>query len=289
MEEYKQYLSDHADDAERAAAAQVLEGLEALRLEAKVQQVATERADLYRRIFRRRVFMAVIVLTLGAAAAYIMFRKKETPAPTSAPVPSSEQPSEAPTERPLLRPNTTPPPLPPESASTDQPIAQLNPGERLADPRYPAPEPALIRGDANENKALKTLLNRLWYTHYPLTGLKTGDVFSKADTYFKKRDFTAAYLELMQLEGALTGNDTLGYLKGYCLLEMGEGKEAMHYFDPLQGRHAGWEPQLQWYRGLAMLLADEQARALTLFRELAGRPKHPYQRQAEKAVGLLRK
>lgn len=281
MEEYKQYLSDHADDAERAAAAQVLEGLEALRLEAKVHQVATERADLYRRIFRRRIFMAVIVLTLGAAAAYIIFMKKETPAPSTPPVPS--------TDKPLLRPNTTPTPLPPEATSTDKPIAQLDPGERLADPRYSAPEPALIRGDANENKALKTLLNRLWYTHYPLAGLKTGDVFSKADTYLKKRDFTGAYLELMQLEGTLTGNDTLGYLKGYCLLEMGEGKEAMHYFDPLQGRHAGWEPQLQWYRGLAMLLADEQSKALTLFRELAGRPKHPYQRQAEKAVGLLGK
>ena len=85
----------------------------------------------------------------------------------------------------------------------------------------------------------------------------------------------------------MAGNDTLRYLKGYCLLEMGEGNEALTYFEPLQGRHAAWEPQLQWYRGLAMLLADKRPEALALFKRVAAKSGHLYRRQAEKALKLL--
>ena len=119
--------------------------------------------------------------------------------------------------------------------------------------------------------------------------MKISNAFKKADESLKKRDFKAAYLELERLEGQMTENDTLRYLKGYCLLEMGEGQEALTYFDRLQSRHPVWEPQLQWYRGLAMLLADERGKALALFQQLENQPKHPYRRQAEKAAGLLSK
>ena len=89
----------------------------------------------------------------------------------------------------------------------------------------------MIRGDETADKARKALLDQLWYTDYPLTGLKTSQSFTKADESLKKRDFNAAYLELGRLEGQMAQNDTLLYLKGYCLMEMGEGEEALAGFD----------------------------------------------------------
>jgi hypothetical protein len=37
-----------------------------------------------------------------------------------------------------------------------------------------------------------------------------------------------------------------------------------------------------------MLLAGERTETVTLFKQLAAQPKHPYRRQAEKAAGLIR-
>ena len=279
MEEHNQYLNDDADEAERRAAEQVMEGLAGLRLEAKLGQVAAERAALHRRIFWRRLFIAMVALVLVAGAAYLFFGKKEIVAPPPPVQPQQEQGPVPSTPAPSLEKT--------DNKKTNEPIAQLRPAERLPNPRYPAPEVTMIRGDADENKALKSLLDQIWYTAYPLSGLNAGNSFTKADESLKKRDFTAAYLELNRLEGQMAQTDTLHYLKGYCLLEMGEGQEALTYFDPLQGRQAAWEPQLQWYRGLALLLAAEREKALALFKQLAARSNHPYRRQAEKAAGLL--
>jgi len=283
MEDYKQYLSDNADENEHRAAQQVMDGLNGLRLEAKVGEVAAERAALYRRIFWRRIFITIVALALVAGAAYLFFWKKETPAALPPVLQQQEQYPAPPAEI------QTPPVEKTDDKKASKPIAQLPPAERLPNPRYPAPEATMIRGDETADKARKALLDQLWYTDYPLTGLKTSQSFTKADESLKKRDFNAAYLELGRLEGQMAQNDTLLYLKGYCLLEMGEGNEALTYFDRLQGRHPAWEPQLQWYRGLAMLLTDEREKALALFKQLETQPKHPYRRQAEKAAGVLSK
>lgn len=284
MEEDKQNLSDDADEDERRAAEQVMEGLAGLRLEAKVGEVAAERAALYRRRLSRRIFISLVALALVAGAAYLFFGKKEMPDAPPPVLQQQEQKNPAPPSE-----NQTPPVEKTDDKKASEPIAQLPPSERLPNPRYPAPEAAMIRGDETTNKARKALLDQVWYTDYPLTGLKISNAFKKADESLKKRDFNAAYLELERLEGQMTENDTLRYLKGYCLLEMGEGGEALAYFDRIQGRYATWESQLQWYRGLAMLLTDERRRALSLFKQLETRPKHPYRREAEKAVRLLSK
>ena len=276
MEEHKQYLSDDADETERRAAELVMEGLAGLRLEAKVAQVAAERAAFYRRRFWRRVFFAGGALTLLASAVYFFLGKKAMPAP-SPPIEQPKDPS-------ILRPNPVPSA---DKKSSSGPIAQLRPDERLPPTRDTAPGLDMIRGDAAADKKTKHLLDQVWYTDYPLKGLRTGDAFAKADELLKKRDFEAAYLELEDLEGQFSQNDTLRYLWGYCLLELGAGEEALEYFNALQGRHKDWEAQLQWYRGLALLLVHERAKALALFRQLAAQPKHPYRRQAEKAVRVF--
>jgi hypothetical protein len=78
-----------------------------------------------------------------------------------------------------------------------------------------------------------------------------------------------------------------GHLQGYCLLETGEGQEALLHFDQIQSRQLDWEPQLEWYRGLALLLADKKSEAIALFNVIAANAGHPYRRQARKALKLL--
>lgn len=276
MEDHRQYLSNNADEDERRAARQVMEGLAGLRLEAKLKEVAAERQLLERRAIWRRIFVWVIALALVVGAIYFVLGKKETPAaPTPTPQPQ-EQPATPPVHTP-----TSPVDKPLDKL---QPMAQRTPGERLPDPRYPAPESVLTRGGSGAQQVSKALLDQIWYTDYPLNGLNVGGQFAKVDALLKKRNFEDAFDALEQI----ADSDTTRYLKGYSLLGWGEGTEALVYFNALQGRHNTWEPQLQWYRGLALLLDDKSEKALALFQQIAQQPHHPYQRQARKAVGLLK-
>lgn len=276
MEDHRQYLSNNADEDERRAARQVMEGLAGLRLEAKLKEVAAERQLLERRTIWRRIFVWVIALALVVGAIYFVLGKKETPAaPTPTPQPQ-EQPATPPVHTP-----TSPVDKP---LDKPQPMAQRTPGERLPDPRYPAPESVLTRGGSGAQQVSKALLDQIWYTDYPLNGLSVAGQFAKVDALLKKRNFEDAFDALEQI----ADSDTTRYLKGYSLLGWGEGTEALVYFNALQGRHNTWEPQLQWYRGLALLLDDKSEKALALFQQIAQQPRHPYQRQARKAVGLLK-
>ncbi len=279
MEDFKQYLSDNADEAERRAAEQVMEGLTGLRLESKMNEVAAERQVLERRATWRRIFFGVIALALVAGAIFLVLGKKETTT-TPTPIPQKQEQPTSPTRDTPANPVQQP-------IEKQQPMAQLPPSERLPNPRYAAPE-VMTRGNDDPDAAQKALLDQVWYTDYPLKGLNVSGLLAKADEGLKKRDFMGAYLELGRLESQLAENDTLRYLKGYCLLEMGEGAEALTFFNAIQGRHSTWEPQLQWYRGLAMLLNSKEEKALALFQQLAKQAKHPYQRQARKAVGLIK-
>lgn len=298
MEDYEQYLSDNAEDDERRAAAQVMEGLAGLRLEAKLREVAAEQAVQHRRTLWRRLLFTLAALAFLAAVAYWFFSKNEaTPtAPPSekqapnAPAPSKEQ---APEQDKLEKPREKPPiaqikakeevPLPPDPIFPTFAIQD----EVIPEPLNAAPDLVAARGQGEANAALKALLDQLWYVTYPLQGLDVSRAFSSVDENLKKRDFTAAYLELEQLSSTQAANDTLHYLQGYCLLETGEGQEALLHFAQIQNRQLAGEPQLQWYRGLALLLADKRSEAIALFNVIAANSGHPYRRQARKALKLL--
>jgi len=299
MEEFEQYLSDDADDAERRAAAQVMEGLAGLRLEAKLREVAAEQAAQHRRRYWRRLLFILATLAFLAAVAYRFLNRN---APTSS-VPPSEKQAPAQTSPDT---NQTPIQNKVEKIEDRPPIAKLAPKEKapeplpepifsnealnneiIPEPLHAAPDLVATRGQGEANAALKGLLDRLWYVTYPLQGLDVSKAFPSVNENLKKRDFTAAYLELDQLSSTQTTNDTLHYLQAYCLLETGEGQEALLHFDQVQNRQLAGEPQLQWYRGLALLLADKRPEALALFNAIAASPGHPYRRQARKALKLL--
>lgn len=298
MEDYEQYLSNNAEDDERRAAAQVMEGLASLRLENKLREVAAEQAAQHRRTFWRRILFTLAALAFLAAVAYSFFDTNEA---TPAAPPSEKQAPNAPAPRK----EQTPEQDKLEKPREKPPIAQIKPKEEVPvppDPIFPtfalqdelipeplhaAPDLVAVRGENEANIALKALLDRLWYVDYPLLGLDISKAFPSIDEKLKKRDFTTAYLELEQLGNTLLANDTLHALQAYCLLQTGEGQEALLHFDQVQNRQLAWEPQLEWYRGLALLLADKKPEALAQFTTIAANPGHPYRRQARKAMKLL--
>ena len=298
MEKYEQYLSDNADDDERRAAAQVLEGLAGLRLEAKLREVVAEQAAQHRRPRWRRLLFTLAALAFLAAVAYWFFSKNvSTPSvpPIEKQAPSSPSPSkkQTPEQNKLEKPREKPPiaqikpqeevPVPPDPILPTFAIQD----EVIPVPLHAAPDLVAARGQGEANAALKALLDQLWYVDYPLLGLDVSEAFHSVDENLKKRDFTAAYLELEQLSSTQATNDTLHYLQAYCLLETGEGQEALLLFAQIQNRQLAGDPQLQWYRGLALLLADKRSEAIALFNVIAANAGHPYRRQARKALKLL--
>lgn len=161
-----------------------------------------------------------------------------------------------------------------------QPIASATP---LPDPFYPAPN---IRG-GGQDSARKALLDQIWYTDFPPAQTNFVAPFDESAQLLKDRKFPMAYVRLQILERDMPENDTLRFLKAYCLIEMGEGKEARLTFDALQSAPATWADYIQWYKGLAYFLEGNKDQTLQTFRAIKANPKHHFQKAGKKALDLL--
>ncbi|MCC6461466.1 MAG: tetratricopeptide repeat protein [Saprospiraceae bacterium] len=280
MEDVHKYLNDDGSPVDPESVQQVMEGLAMLRIEEKVAAVAAQRAALRRKRILRGLLLGALLAAL-VAAIWLVFTQSasDTPAPASSP---------SPVQPPAAPPDVTPSPAPPASKPR-QPIAQA-PASRLPDPRYPAPATQLrsLSGSAEDAKALKILLDQLWYTDYPIPGLQPTGAFAETDQLLSRREFTTAYARLDRLERKLPDNDTLRYLKGYCLLELGQGAEALAYLESLQGRVAAWDAPLDWYQALGLLQSGQQDKARAAFRRIAAQNGHPFQAYGKKGVELLK-
>lgn len=281
MEDFKQYLSEGADEREREAAKQVAEGLAGLRLEKKVAEVAAERQVLLRRRFWRRLILTATLVVI-AGVAFLIFRENQRVKHPSLQEPGIQQPI-ATDNPPNISPQT--PAKEQEEKKENAPIAQNQAPVGLPSPRFPSPS---VRGENKEDKAWKALLDQVWYTEYPIVDLQLSESFGKADQLLRVRDFSTAYVQLQRLERKMPENDTLFLLKGYCLMEMGEGAEALAYIEKIKVKPISWEPALQWNQGLSLLLMGDKAKALKVFQEIAASPNHPYLEQSKKAILVLR-
>jgi predicted Zn-dependent protease len=127
----------------------------------------------------------------------------------------------------------------------------------------------------------------VWHTDYPPPGFAVSGRFAQADALLKTRDFTGAYVQLQRLERNLPANDTLRFMKGFCMLEMGEGVEALTYLEGLGSRQPAWKMQVEWYRALGLLLSGDTRKARAAFRDIGATPGHTYRQQGMKAAQLL--
>lgn len=167
----------------------------------------------------------------------------------------------------------------------DQPIAITTLSEKLAPPLFPAPS---LRGENANSEIENELLNAIWYTTYPPENAQLGNSFEEINQFLAARDFSKAFIRLQFLERKMPANDSLFFLKSYCLLEMGEGGEALRYFKNKDNQVIIWESTTEWYRGLALLMTDNQAQAVATFESISQKNNHPFQQQAIKALSLIK-
>lgn len=207
-------------------------------------------------------------LALPPATAPTVDSLRQVPPQPGTGQPSSQEPAE---EKTKVQPN--------------RPIAQNQPVEELYLPMH---APRLRGSSASVDSSRQALLDAVWYTEYPPKGLHVNETFQQVDGLLRQRDFSKSYARLQLLERKMPANDTLFFLKGYCLLEQGEGSEALRYFDRIRTQSPVGKDLLEWYRGLAFLLLGEDGNAKKIFTTISGNPAHAFRRQAQRALKLLK-
>ncbi|MBV6441753.1 MAG: hypothetical protein DYG98_15715 [Haliscomenobacteraceae bacterium CHB4] len=227
-----------------------------------------------------------LVLLFCAAGYFFLISDRTTPASGETPSPQTPPSHESPQQTPGGHPenpgeNPILEPLKPK-IPTDRPVAGI---KRLPDPRYPAPN---IRGGGPQDTVLATLLDQIWYMDFPPAGARFAPPFDEAGQLLQQRDFSKAYLRLELLERTKTDNDTLRFLKGYCLLEMGQGGQAVDYLEQTADDKPTWSEYRQWYRALGLLLSGDGDEAKKVLEMIRNAPKHHFQRQSAKALELLK-
>lgn len=287
-EERQRFEQKLAEDPISRTELRLREGLRQVHLKEKVSQVATLRKRWQRQRFWR--FFGLSGLLAGLVISLLVFlfqsAKKTVPEETSKDFPGTtlQNPSNP---KQKAAEQKQPGNSIPSSAQKNKkrytgPIADISQDE-LDSPLYPSPN---VRGENEENPAWKALLDKIWYTDYPFANTTLSETFLPVDQLLKARDFGSAYVRLQRLERTVT-NDTLSYLKGYCLLEMGEGAAAFSSFAGLEVNQPNWTPTLEWFRGLSLLIAGEKEKAITQFKTVAAQANHPYRLQSERAIKLL--
>lgn len=175
--------------------------------------------------------------------------------------------------------------IPKQEVSTEEgPIASQKTISDLTPPPYPSPT---VRGQQEVDENWKALLDQVWYTNYLPKDYKLSTSLKQADSLLQNRDFPAAYVRLKTLERQLPDNDTLQMMKGYCLLEMGQGQEALYYFNELESAHPDWKDYLDWHRGLACLIMKDKQQAVQWMNKVVSEEDHLYIRQAQRALLLI--
>ena len=288
------YLDGSLDPAEKEALNHEIGQSPALKKQVEIQRMFTQ--HLSTQLLREQVadarahkpgtqprwiWIAGSALLIVSATYFFFGTHSSSEVPSVPTTPDSQYKNEIPSSTPAQ-----PAPIPQETKAppAPRPIAQ-NKSSDLTPPEYPSPN---VRGANQEDKIRKALLDKIWYTDFPPDHTEFKPPFSQTAQLLSKRDFMGAFVRLEQQERKLPENDTLRFLKGYCLLEMGEGGDALRYFDQLELRRPSWETQLQWYRGLGLLLTGDVKKARPLFREMAATPGHPFRQQSQKALELLK-
>ena len=225
MEDYKQYLSEGADDREREAAKQVLEGLAGIRLEYKVEEVAAKRRTWLRRRFWGRMGLGAI-LVLIAGLMVLDFLKREN---------SAQQPTPTQQIEPISPPQQQPVPEQTFEPARKEPIAK-----RPLNPREQAEQP-LLRGvqsdvDSTTNRLIDILLRVTEHndTSKKLAPYESTGLWGDALQLLKAKKPAEAKTIIFKLDerGGRMSMDAQ-WLLGIALLEEGKLEEAQAIFEKI--------------------------------------------------------
>lgn len=165
-----------------------------------------------------------------------------------------------------------------------QPIAQ-SPEISSIPPRIP---PVNIRGKSEDKEAWDALMNSIWVSQFPPANTQFSPAFAPSVQLLTDKDFNKAFVRLRLLERKMPANDTVAFLKGYCLTELREGQESLDYFAKMTAEPADWAAALTWYRALDYLLIGETEKAGNLLNTMAKDANHPFQKASQNALEVLK-
>ncbi|MEZ4918427.1 MAG: hypothetical protein R2792_04910 [Saprospiraceae bacterium] len=286
MEGERRNINGNSDQSD--AENRILEGLKSIRLEERVAHAAQERTSRMR--MRKRLgLMAVAILTASVLTIWYM----NAPEKTESIPPVSTPPIQPPGQNQIKNPAPSQPTEGPQQEKAKPqkkytgPIAQSRPEPGLADPSYGAPRPQFRGEDDKTDEERWELLDQVWYTNYPVTGLVIDSSLIEADKLLKKRAFNEAYIVLHRLQRSSPSNQKIRFLKGYCLLETGQTLESIPFFATTQNLSTQVQQRAEWYTALAFLHAGEMEQAQQALRAISNQKKHPFYRQAQKALALF--
>lgn len=181
-------------------------------------------------------------------------------------------------------PNTQPAQTIP-SADSLSPAQKQAPTKPIAQNQPMVPAGSQLRGSSpSDPSELKQLLESVWFTAYDTVSQHYHFGFQPTVNALSQKDYPAAYVSLRMVEKAKPGNDTLAYLKGICLLELGEGAEAGRYFSQLDKTGHPKRAEGLWLSGLGWMLAGEREKAKRAWEKLKSLRAPVYSQKADAAL-----
>ena len=135
---------------------------------------------------------------------------------------------------------------------------------------------------------MQQLLSALWYTAFDSTVTRYPPRFRTAVSALGRWDFPTAIVELNELGRSTPTNDTLAYLKGYCLLELFDGDGAAGYFERLDAPGKPWRAEALWYSGLGYLLTENQEKTKTAWEKALKLPETVWRKKAREGLRQLK-
>ncbi|MEQ8702709.1 MAG: hypothetical protein RIC19_02255 [Phaeodactylibacter sp.] len=282
---FEKKMQDNPALSEQVADLRLLtEGIEDVLLEDRISEALTGLPKPEKQ--NRSSWWLGAVLLVGAAILGVVFYPSEETNRPPAELPSSDSTIATDSLSTAEEAIPPPPPVKKEKEVPQGPIASNEPTEALRPLPYPAPK---LRGTGQETDSVRqAILNSIWHTPYPPESLSVTDRFQPIHELLQNRDFSKSYARLQFMERQTPENDTLFFLKGYCLLESGEGNDALRYFDQIKNRQPFGADLLEWYRGLSLLLMGEDEKAKRTFLKISETPDHPFKRYAASAVEKLK-
>ena len=234
----------------------------------------------------------LLLIPLFLAIGWLMRDPAEPIAPVSTPtesttIKSPEKRDVPPAEDPSLF-EIQPAPAPKKKDTKNSnrstiPIAEDNSPKIIPD-RVPRPN---IRGSVNDSD-WNILMDSVWVSRFLPESVEFNTSFQPTVQLLKDQDFTKAFVRLRLLERKKPENDTLHFLKGYCFTELREGQEALKQFEAVNSVPEEWSFHLDWYLTLNYLNSGETKKAEDLLIKMSNTPDHPFQKDSQKALEILR-
>ena len=231
------------------------------------------------RKWRSLIFTGVLILLLAAGwRLYYTLQTPVIPEPAILPSPENTYPGTPQREEEL--------PVQAPQRSNHRPIARQGPISGRS--RFEGM--TFTRGDGDTLPAdLQKRLEEVWFTAFDSTAAHYTPRFQPAVTALGRQDFATAFIELGEQEKSAPDNDTLAYLKGYCLLELFACDEAARYLKRLDAPGKPWRAEALWYSGLGYLLTDEREMAKAQWEKVLALPEPLWRKNARKGLQQLKK